>query len=183
MFFFFFSSRRRHTRLTCDWSSDVCSSDLAPAAPIDRLQVIRGKSPVRVCLRDDMRLVISVDELPDDPASGVDLKDASGHGFTDQKIAIWQIGMLPFDVRIEWSLPAASVYHLDRPRVGIDPHDSAAAEQAAVSIVAMIIEYRYPPVMGKLRVMLPQPGPYLIPFDQLRIRVEHKDQIQVTQRH
>src|SRR4051812_49580322 len=27
--FFFFSSRRRHTRLTCDWSSDVCSSDLA----------------------------------------------------------------------------------------------------------------------------------------------------------
>src|SRR6266480_7629558 len=28
-FFFFFSSRRRHTRLTCDWSSDVCSSDLA----------------------------------------------------------------------------------------------------------------------------------------------------------
>src|SRR6266571_1552107 len=28
MLFFFFSSRRRHTRLTCDWSSDVCSSDL-----------------------------------------------------------------------------------------------------------------------------------------------------------
>src|SRR6266480_1883667 len=27
-FYFFFSSRRRHTRLTCDWSSDVCSSDL-----------------------------------------------------------------------------------------------------------------------------------------------------------
>src|SRR6267143_5950344 len=27
--FFFFSSRRRHTRWNCDWSSDVCSSDLA----------------------------------------------------------------------------------------------------------------------------------------------------------
>src|SRR5437588_8894352 len=27
--FFFFSSRRRHTRSLCDWSSDVCSSDLA----------------------------------------------------------------------------------------------------------------------------------------------------------
>ena len=26
--FFFFSSRRRHTRFTSDWSSDVCSSDL-----------------------------------------------------------------------------------------------------------------------------------------------------------
>src|SRR6266566_7747152 len=30
---FFFSSRRRHTRLQGDWSSDVCSSDLAIALP------------------------------------------------------------------------------------------------------------------------------------------------------
>src|SRR5260370_901759 len=28
---FFFSSRRRHTRFKCDWSSDVCSSDLYTA--------------------------------------------------------------------------------------------------------------------------------------------------------
>src|SRR5256886_5813613 len=28
---FFFSSRRRHTRFDCDWSSDVCSSDLHAA--------------------------------------------------------------------------------------------------------------------------------------------------------
>src|SRR5690606_40030158 len=27
---FFFSSRRRHTRFSRDWSSDVCSSDLSP---------------------------------------------------------------------------------------------------------------------------------------------------------
>src|SRR5205809_1899551 len=27
-YFFFFSSRRRHTRCSRDWSSDVCSSDL-----------------------------------------------------------------------------------------------------------------------------------------------------------
>src|SRR5207237_7791198 len=27
-YLFFFSSRRRHTRFKCDWSSDVCSSDL-----------------------------------------------------------------------------------------------------------------------------------------------------------
>src|SRR5205085_3909972 len=31
-FFFFFSSRRRHTRFDCDWSSDVCSSDLLSAS-------------------------------------------------------------------------------------------------------------------------------------------------------
>src|SRR2546430_13409182 len=30
---FFFSSRRRHTRFDCDWSSDVCSSDLSGASP------------------------------------------------------------------------------------------------------------------------------------------------------
>src|SRR4030066_469040 len=32
--FFFFSSRRRHTRFKCDWSSDVCSSDLDQHPPI-----------------------------------------------------------------------------------------------------------------------------------------------------
>src|SRR2546430_3818777 len=32
LMFFFFSSRRRHTRFDCDWSSDVCSSDLAAIA-------------------------------------------------------------------------------------------------------------------------------------------------------
>src|SRR5689334_23457582 len=31
--FFFFSSRRRHTRWNCDWSSDVCSSDLDKLVP------------------------------------------------------------------------------------------------------------------------------------------------------
>src|SRR5205085_9486894 len=29
----FFSSRRRHTRFDCDWSSDVCSSDLEHTLP------------------------------------------------------------------------------------------------------------------------------------------------------
>src|SRR4030042_1549261 len=32
MCLFFFSSRRRHTRCSRDWSSDVCSSDLAEAS-------------------------------------------------------------------------------------------------------------------------------------------------------
>src|SRR5690606_40388921 len=34
---FFFSSRRRHTRFSRDWSSDVCSSDLAGGAVLDAL--------------------------------------------------------------------------------------------------------------------------------------------------
>src|SRR2546430_4495628 len=35
--FFFFSSRRRHTRFDCDWSSDVCSSDLRPGYQLARI--------------------------------------------------------------------------------------------------------------------------------------------------
>src|SRR5438034_3362293 len=38
MFFFFFSSRRRHTRSLCDWSSDVCSSDLVSRAVSELLR-------------------------------------------------------------------------------------------------------------------------------------------------
>src|SRR3972149_7155264 len=36
VFVVFFSSRRRHTRFDCDWSSDVCSSDLRTAKNIAR---------------------------------------------------------------------------------------------------------------------------------------------------
>src|SRR3989454_8914653 len=38
--FFFFSSRRRHTRLQGDWSSDVCSSDVA-----DTAGTLEGRAP------------------------------------------------------------------------------------------------------------------------------------------
>src|SRR5256886_11186922 len=34
----FFSSRRRHTRFDCDWSSDVCSSDLPLRVPLGYLR-------------------------------------------------------------------------------------------------------------------------------------------------
>src|SRR6266481_9417645 len=50
MFFFFFSSRRRHTRWNCDWSSDVCSSDLARAT-LDRLAGFFGRFGVYAELR------------------------------------------------------------------------------------------------------------------------------------
>src|SRR5260221_679489 len=47
---FFFSSRRRHTRSLCDWSSDVCSSDL-----IDEVKALarRCEGP----LADDYKVV------------------------------------------------------------------------------------------------------------------------------
>src|SRR2546429_6011996 len=40
--FFFFSSRRRHTRCSRDWSSDVCSSDLVTFDGIGRATPIEG---------------------------------------------------------------------------------------------------------------------------------------------
>src|SRR5688572_26701340 len=43
---FFFSSRRRHTRFDCDWSSDVCSSDLVGLAEkAGRLGAVGQRDP------------------------------------------------------------------------------------------------------------------------------------------
>src|SRR5256886_12115724 len=48
---FFFSSRRRHTRFDCDWSSDVCSSDLLTPYP-DTALYERIKSAERLLHSD-----------------------------------------------------------------------------------------------------------------------------------
>src|SRR5260370_4840830 len=45
---FFFSSRRRHTRFKCDWSSDVCSSDLLTRIAINEaLMLLRRARGLR----------------------------------------------------------------------------------------------------------------------------------------
>src|SRR6266568_5312146 len=51
---FFFSSRRRHTRWNCDWSSDVCSSDLeiVAASGIDP-RLLQIEVTERLALGDD----------------------------------------------------------------------------------------------------------------------------------
>src|SRR2546427_11469872 len=48
--FFFFSSRRRHTRFDCDWSSDVCSSDL-------EMQYILDHAETRFAVVEDQEQV------------------------------------------------------------------------------------------------------------------------------
>src|SRR5690606_18932133 len=52
LFVFFFSSRRRHTRFSRDWSSDVCSSDLRLRPRTARLHSRRER-------RDRLRLTLS----------------------------------------------------------------------------------------------------------------------------
>src|SRR5216683_5271729 len=69
-FFFFFSSRRRHTRSDRDWSSDVCSSDLALAdgpTTVRGIGFIRRKESDRIAavVTELRRCGIGADELPD----------------------------------------------------------------------------------------------------------------------
>src|SRR3989454_3413966 len=57
--FFFFSSRRRHTRLQGDWSSDVCSSDLAEtAAAVELVRRIHGELGLALCVVEHVMEVV-----------------------------------------------------------------------------------------------------------------------------
>src|SRR6266568_931277 len=63
LIFFFFSSRRRHTRWNCDWSSDVCSSDL----PLEGLAPIIVKELLKAIARitrDEGLSAIIVEQHP-----------------------------------------------------------------------------------------------------------------------
>src|SRR5256886_6326514 len=67
--FFFFSSRRRHTRFDCDWSSDVCSSDLDGGGAVGRAGDRRGGDAGRGDARG--RGPHGPDLVPDPPRAGV----------------------------------------------------------------------------------------------------------------
>src|SRR3989449_7245136 len=56
--FFFFSSRRRHTRCSRDWSSDVCSSDLGGQNLVRGLNnllsdIEKGGGQLRISMTDE----------------------------------------------------------------------------------------------------------------------------------
>src|SRR5216684_5325527 len=59
---FFFSSRRRHTRCSRDWSSDVCSSDLT-LAPTESVVLATPERALRFAY-DDARGAVNVEEPP-----------------------------------------------------------------------------------------------------------------------
>src|SRR5438309_7586982 len=81
-FFFFFSSRRRHTRWNCDWSSDVCSSDLMwPAIEFDVaaalgtwVGAVGDKSLWVACRFDPSRLHVARvrSDVPAPPPAGIE---------------------------------------------------------------------------------------------------------------
>src|SRR3989449_6260531 len=75
IFFFFFSSKRRHTRCSRDWSSDVCSSDLwaSSAAAEDAQPVVvtlggvSAPEKVREAVHDRRMLLLFFDMTSLDP--------------------------------------------------------------------------------------------------------------------
>src|SRR6266581_181062 len=55
--FFFFSSRRRHTRWTGDWSSDVCSSDLTGLPPVRLHDLRHGAASLALAAGADLKVI------------------------------------------------------------------------------------------------------------------------------
>src|SRR5690348_18011138 len=84
LLFFFFSSRRRHTRWTGDWSSDVCSSDLVRDVAVGEPEDQHGRDdgegappgPVRHRLRKPPQ--VDVDERGK--------KDEPGHRSEERRV-------------------------------------------------------------------------------------------------
>src|SRR5215469_9779995 len=116
MFFFFFSSRRRHTRSLRDWSSDVCSSDLALSCHlvIDyRLRRIVDRGP-RACRSEPNRKLClltasrTVGNTPDRDVKSADFESKLGlhaHARTDRvahETALgWQANIAAADDPVE----------------------------------------------------------------------------------
>src|SRR4030095_6702556 len=63
LYFFFFSSRRRHTRSLCDWSSDVCSSDLLATATVGEGGWVDLSAPIIVRAGDGFVAVPAVSPM------------------------------------------------------------------------------------------------------------------------
>src|SRR2546429_7595989 len=81
MFFFFFSSRRRHTRCSRDWSSDVCSSDLLMMAWKIAPALAAGNTVVLKPAEFTPLTALCLAEIADEaglPAGGVNLMEGGG---------------------------------------------------------------------------------------------------------
>src|SRR2546430_10466241 len=60
----FFSSRRRHTRFDCDWSSDVCSSDLLKGDPLQLQEAVVNLVKNAIDATDRGSVQVRLEERP-----------------------------------------------------------------------------------------------------------------------
>src|SRR5690606_39607899 len=65
---FFFSSRRRHTRFSRDWSSDVCSSDLILAYQVDDSLLVNPFQELDEKRMFEIDVLITLDKLEEHEA-------------------------------------------------------------------------------------------------------------------
>src|SRR3989475_5861620 len=106
----FFSSRRRHTRFDCDWSSDVCSSDLGSILTAPR---------IFFAMADDglfFRAIARVHPRYQTPSAAIVLTGFLGIGFVlirtfEQLADQFVVAIFPF-----YALAAAAVFVLRRRR-------------------------------------------------------------------
>src|SRR2546422_6508035 len=88
-YFFFFSSRRRHTRCSRDWSSDVCSSDLSAAA----YGMLGWKGPHSK--QDGYRHRAEAEARVADPEAVVTILERLGFTVSlriERRVEVWRLG-------------------------------------------------------------------------------------------
>src|SRR2546429_1223113 len=88
---FFFSSRRRHTRCSRDWSSDVCSSDLI--FQNSRLIAFDGEMVMRLALGDQIVGQLALRQQ----GIGTDLLALNGDGFEQWDGGLDLVGAFDLD--------------------------------------------------------------------------------------
>src|SRR2546430_5805474 len=98
---FFFSSRRRHTRFDCDWSSDVCSSDLSSVTGVFGGTVTFWEPPAYWTTRFDPLVLLT---LP------FDILDCDA-----VPLVIREAETLPFVIRLGPALAAGGIMRLPSP--------------------------------------------------------------------
>src|SRR5215467_3348375 len=108
MFFFFFSSRRRHTRLQGDWSSDVCSSDLATVVLAteqgERAEVLLREAGVRAL---PVEIDLDADLTPEPGLFRADVDLAAGCRSDDLGVQLYSDAELFGRVRRVAASPAS----------------------------------------------------------------------------
>src|SRR5260370_39549031 len=115
LFFFFFSSRRRHTRFKCDWSSDVCSSDLKRTAGITAIYQLDisgnqgGKWYVKII---DGKAEVCQGEV-DNPGCTIMMQDSDYVAMATKKLSgstAFMTGKLRIKGNMDLAMKAANIF-------------------------------------------------------------------------
>src|SRR5579862_2167435 len=127
LFFFFFSSRRRHTRWNCDWSSDVCSSDLEADDPgTASLRRYLHEAAAEFPIRRDQRLFrLAVDRVFTLPGHGT---VATGTVFSGQIAVGDTINIMPAGT----SVRVRGLHVQNRPA-----HHGRAGQRCAINLAGV----------------------------------------------